>query len=186
MMNCAMPLSMASAGRRANLQLVSDIGVQHDGAGNQLGKQQDERHQADDVLLRRHLAAVHIHYIALGLKGIETDAQRHRHARIERTQADDVQEKARILEVHQRAEIEQHRQHKPQPAPARRVPRHHQPESIVQPHGHQHQGNIGNLSPGIKKHAGAQQKQVLEAKGQQAVNDNDNGQKPNNEGQAGK
>ena len=66
------------------IDLVAQVLVLDDGAGDELGKQGDEGAEIDDVPLRPGVSPVHIDGVAHGLEGVEGDADgqvdaQHRH-----------------------------------------------------------------------------------------------------------
>ena len=89
-------------------QLVVNVLVLDNGAGNQLGKQGDKGAEVDDVFLGARIAAVHVDGVRHGLEGIKGNADGQRDSqRLERQagkhRLDTGDNKVIVLEKHQTA-----------------------------------------------------------------------------------
>ena len=158
------------------------IAVAHNRSGNQLGEHGNIGRQPEKGALRRHRAAVYIHSITQGLKGVKTDAngQRNRQQSQFRFQRriHSREKKVGIFEIAQHRQLPSHRQNQKslRRAPASE-PADQKAADIGKGNREEHQKNIARLTPPVKHQAGQQQHKIFAPARHQKIHRQHNGKK---------
>ena len=166
-------------------QLVVQILIFDDGAGDELGEQCHEGAEANDAFLRLRIAPVDIDGVAHGLEGIEgnSDGQRdpqNRHeAKAHRLHR--LSQKIPVLEEEQDGQIEKdrgcHRQTGIAILPPVRELLNQQSVGVVDARGEQHDDRIALLTPVVEKQRSEHQNAVAQPQGHQIIDQQDDRQK---------
>ena len=171
-------------------ELLRDLGIAHDGAGDQLGKEGDIGRKVDKAPLGRD-APVHVHGVADELEGVKADADGQGDPEQGQGKAGDgveiLNEEVRVLEKAQYGGTEAHRQNEKQPGqPPAPVTLNEQGEKIAAEDGQEHEQHILRLAPGVEKQAGKQQNAVFQLFRGQKIDNQHTGQKIIQKAEAGK
>ena len=165
-------------------QLLVQILVLQDGAGDQLGEQGDEGAEGDDVALGAGVTAVDVDGVAHGLEGVEGDADgqlqtQHRHE----VQTDGGQiggNEVPVLEEEQQGQIEDDRTGNggfcPLEVALVLAPGDQHAVGVVNGDGGEHDDNVHRLAPAVEGQTDDEQHQVAEFQRYNVVQQQHNGQ----------
>ncbi len=157
------------------LELPVDVGIPHDGTGNELGEQHHKGAEVDDIAFCLDLAQIHINGIGHGLEGIEADTQRQYKAnggKAETKQRIEIAHKeVGVLEESQHTEIEHYGIDQSQPTDQLIIPMGFDQTGggIVHHNGCDHDREVLCFTPGIENQAQDEQGEILEPLGNQIV-----------------
>ena len=180
-------------GGGTRVDLIAQILVFDDGAGDELGEQGDKSAEVENGALGTGVAPVHIHGVAHGLEGVEGDADGQMDAQNGGVDADGLQragQKVPILEEHQQQKVEEDRAAHDhlgrRDAAGLFIVLHQQAVGEVDDGGQEHDQHIFLLPPVIEEQGGHQQDQVAELPGHHEVDAQGQHQKPEHEYGGGK
>ena len=160
---------------RAVVQLVGHLAVFDDRPDDQLREEKHIHCKRDEVFLRRDLSGADIDLIADDLENVVADAQRQHRADVQRRQpqmrdlVDRVDQEVGILEVHQHAQIDEHRCQRQQTAQFGLCPRCQQRPQVVKDDQHGDQRQERNTCPAVEDEAFCQQHCIFGAARHQII-----------------
>ena len=152
-----------------DVQLGRHVTVFDDGAGDQLREHDHIGPEVDDVLFRRHIAAVDVDGVGKGLEGVKADAQRQdadplngRKARPQQS-VGALQDKICVLEIEQHPQAAHQGQPQKQPAQPRPALKmgDGQAAQVVDEDEGQHHREKPDLAPAVEHQAADEQDGVL-------------------------
>ena len=147
-------------------QLLVDIVVADDGAGDELREKRDVEHHVQQIALRRHIAPVHVDDVGDGLERVERDAHGQRdagdgHGLVDKL-AEHTGEPLAVLE-----DAEAGKGHQNGDARVQLAPRGHlgRPDGTTENVGHDrdddHEHHVGRLAVGVEQQARHHEHDVL-------------------------
>ena len=168
-------------------QLLVDILVPDNGAGDELGEQGDVGGKVNQVMRGRAVIPIDINEIGHRLEGVEgnPDGQRNVHLRQggqPRNLPQGAYKEAGVLEHPQCRQVQHdaHHQHRPAPALGGLLV-HEQPGKEVHQNGADHNEDVNRLSIGVKNQVGQEQEEVPESEGQNVADQQNHRQKQEQE-----
>ncbi len=168
-------------------QLLRDVVVFHDRAGDELREHRDVEREVDDVAVRLHLAAVDVDQIRHRLEGEERDADRKRQIVIRDMDAEDVvdraEEEAPVFEEAEHEDVDNEREDELRLRVAL-VSGDVESAHVVEYAAEEHEEHIHRLAPRIEEDAEEQQDDVLRPRRHEEIHDERARQKDEEEEEA--